>query len=57
MNGFNRAYFSACTTICALVWIDYINVPFGNCFNRALINTGATCGTVVCNNVSHFYKC
>lgn len=54
MYGFNRAYISACAAIRALIRIDHIDVPFGNCFNRALIDAGAASGAVVCNNVSHF---
>jgi len=59
MNGLNGANIGAGTAIGAQIGINYINVPFGNCFNRTFIDAGTTCSTqirinFVCHNSISF---
>jgi hypothetical protein len=52
--GFNRTYIGASTTISAFVRIDFVDITFGDSFNRTLINAGSASGAVIINYVSHF---
>jgi hypothetical protein len=54
VNGFYRTYISACTTVSALIGIDFVNITFGDSFNRTFINAGSASGAVIINYVSHF---
>ena len=59
MNGLYGTNIGAGAAIGAQIRINYINVPFGNSFNRAFINAGTTCGTqirinFVCHNSTLF---
>lgn len=54
MNSLNRANICAGTAVGANIRIDFINVAFRYCFNRALIYTCATGSAIVINFVSHF---
>jgi len=53
-NCFNRAYISAGTAIGADIGVDFIDITFGDSFNRTLVNASSASGAVVRNNVSHF---
>ena len=47
------ASISACATLCALVWIDAVDVAFRNSANGTFVNASATCNAVFTNYVSH----
>jgi len=54
MDGFNRTYVSASAAISAFIRIDFVDITFGDSFNRTLVNAGPASGAVVINYVSHF---
>jgi hypothetical protein len=53
MNCFNRTNISAGTAIGADIGVDFINITFGDSFNRTLVNASSASGAVISNNVSH----
>ena len=55
MNSFYRTNVGTSTTICANVGIDFVDITFGNCFHRALINTCSASCAIFVNFVSHFF--
>jgi len=54
MYGFNWTHISAGTAISALVRINYVNITFGDSFNRTFVNASSARGAVIINNVGHF---
>jgi hypothetical protein len=53
MNGLYGAHVGTGAAVGADIGIDYVNISFGNRFNRAFIYAGAACSTIIVNNVSH----
>jgi hypothetical protein len=55
-NCFYRANISAGAAIGTNISVDFIDITFGDSFNRTLVNASSASGAVVRNNVSHFFK-
>lgn len=53
LDCLNGANICAGAAVGANVRINDIDITFRNCFDRTFVNTGATCGAVVCDFVSH----
>jgi hypothetical protein len=53
MYSFYRAYIGASATIGAYFGINFVDVAFRNCFNRAFINTSTASGAIIINFISH----
>ena len=56
MNCFNRTNIGAGAAISANICVNFVDITFGDSFNRTLINTGSASGAVVRNNVSHLFR-
>lgn len=52
---FNRANICTCATVGANIRIDFVNIPFRNCFYGAFINASAACSAIIVDFVSHVY--
>lgn len=55
MNSLDRANIGTCTTICAYIRINLIDIALGDSLNRTFINTGSASGAIFTDFVSHFY--
>ncbi len=53
MYGFNWTNISARTAIGTFIRVNFVDVSFGDCFNRALIDAGSASSAVICDYVSH----
>ena len=49
-----RTYISTCTTLCAEVWVDRVDIALRDSLRWALANTCTASDTILANNVSHF---